>query len=364
MRRVLERRLPHVRALAGTAEAIPLADGVRRRGVRRRGVPLVRPAARASAEIARVLRPGGGLVAAVEQARLGRASQWIDELEAIVASATTGTSRAFRAASPWREALDADGRFEPLARRGGDATSRHRPRGADRQDRLVQLHRRPARRPPGGRARGVPRGARAPRRRHGHADVQDADHDHAADRWLSCARPPPARCSARSPRRPPTDVRAAVDAAAVIQPLWAAVPAGRASALPAARGAGGAGRHRQARRAAGARDRATAHRGAAGRAAADGQPPWTRWSRTARRRSPTAGWAARPRCGPGAAPCSCRPRSGSSACARAAPRRGPSRCWRRRRRCWPATPSCSCRPRRSPRSGSRPRSSARACRET
>ena len=47
-------------ALAGTAERIPLADGAVDARVRRRGLPLVRPVP-AVAEIARVLRPGGGV---------------------------------------------------------------------------------------------------------------------------------------------------------------------------------------------------------------------------------------------------------------------------------------------------------------
>ena len=79
MRRVLEARLPGVRALAGTAEAIPLADG---------SVDAVFVAEafhwfdldRAPAEIARVLRPGGGLAVHVELAaddgERGSTSSW------------------------------------------------------------------------------------------------------------------------------------------------------------------------------------------------------------------------------------------------------------------------------------------------
>ena len=60
MRAELERAVPGVEALAGTAEAIPLAGRQRRRRHLRAGVPLV-PPDEAVREIRRVLRPGGGL---------------------------------------------------------------------------------------------------------------------------------------------------------------------------------------------------------------------------------------------------------------------------------------------------------------
>jgi ubiquinone/menaquinone biosynthesis C-methylase UbiE len=113
MRRVLEARLPGVRALAGTAEAIPLADG---------SVDAVFVAeafhwfdlGRAPAEIARVLRPGGGLAVMWNLAR-DDGEPWFDELVALVVEyRTEGSGGTRRDTVPWREALEAEPRFGPL----------------------------------------------------------------------------------------------------------------------------------------------------------------------------------------------------------------------------------------------------------
>jgi SAM-dependent methyltransferase len=113
MRRVLEQRLPHVRALAGTAEAIPLGDA---------SVDAVFVAEafhwfdlpRATAEIARVLRPGGGLVL-MWNAAADDGEPWFDDLVKVIREHALERSGAnLRATVPWREAIEADGRFGPL----------------------------------------------------------------------------------------------------------------------------------------------------------------------------------------------------------------------------------------------------------
>jgi SAM-dependent methyltransferase len=115
MRRQLEQHLPRVRVLTGTAEAIPLADG---------GVDAVFVAEafhwfdlpRAVPEIARVLRPGGGLAVLWNRPQWD-AFAWFDELWAVLRvhrEAVTTTSSPDYERAPWREALDADSRFEPL----------------------------------------------------------------------------------------------------------------------------------------------------------------------------------------------------------------------------------------------------------
>jgi ubiquinone/menaquinone biosynthesis C-methylase UbiE len=113
MRRVLEARLPSVRSLAGTAEAIPLPDA---------SVDAVFVAEafhwfdveRAVAEIARVLRPGGGVVA-MWNVSDGDDPAWMTEvIEVVVARKREGTGELRRDTVPWREALEADPRFGPL----------------------------------------------------------------------------------------------------------------------------------------------------------------------------------------------------------------------------------------------------------
>jgi SAM-dependent methyltransferase len=109
MRRQLEERLPHVRVLAGTAEAIPLDDGA---------VDAVFVAEafhwfdlpRAIPEIARVLRPGGGL--AVLWNRPAWELAWFDDLWAILGDHRNAGRDHER--GPWRDALAADGRFTAL----------------------------------------------------------------------------------------------------------------------------------------------------------------------------------------------------------------------------------------------------------
>lgn len=110
MRRVLEARLPQVRTLAGTAEAIPLADGA---------VDAVFVAEafhwfdlpRAAADIARVLRPGG-VLAVLWNVPAWEGLAWTEELDSVVRGYRGGPLGRERA--PWRQALDAERRLGPL----------------------------------------------------------------------------------------------------------------------------------------------------------------------------------------------------------------------------------------------------------
>ena len=113
MRRVLEARLPAVRVLAGTAEAIPLPDA---------SVDAVFVAEafhwfdveRAADEIARVLRPGGGL-AVMWNLSDGDDPAWITEvIEVVRERRVEGSGERRHDTVPWREALEADPRFGPL----------------------------------------------------------------------------------------------------------------------------------------------------------------------------------------------------------------------------------------------------------
>jgi SAM-dependent methyltransferase len=112
MRRVLS-RLAGVRVLDGTAEAIPLPDA---------SVDAVFVAeafhwfdlARAPAEIARVLRPGGGL-AVLWNVSGDDGEPWFDELVALVTEHRLEESgRTGRDSVPWREALEAEPLLGPL----------------------------------------------------------------------------------------------------------------------------------------------------------------------------------------------------------------------------------------------------------
>jgi SAM-dependent methyltransferase len=109
MRAVLGRRVPAARVLSGTAEAIPLPDA---------SVDAVFVAEafhwfdleRAPAEIARVLRPGGGL--AILWNRPGATVEWVDAVyETLKAHRREHTRMPHQI--PWRESLEAV--FGPLA---------------------------------------------------------------------------------------------------------------------------------------------------------------------------------------------------------------------------------------------------------
>jgi SAM-dependent methyltransferase len=113
MRRVLEHRVPQARALAGTAEAIPLPDA---------SVDAVFVAEalhwfdlpRALDEIARVLRPGGTLIV-MWNTTDDDEQPWFDDLGAALREHALKESGAtLRENLPWRETIEADARFGPL----------------------------------------------------------------------------------------------------------------------------------------------------------------------------------------------------------------------------------------------------------
>jgi SAM-dependent methyltransferase len=113
MRRVLEERLPQVRALAGTAEAIPLPDASVDAVFVAEAFHWFDPP-RALPEIARVLRPGGGFVV-MWNASDDDDEPWIKDLFPVVREHALEKSGAtLRENMPWREAIEADGHFGPL----------------------------------------------------------------------------------------------------------------------------------------------------------------------------------------------------------------------------------------------------------
>jgi ubiquinone/menaquinone biosynthesis C-methylase UbiE len=109
MRRVLERVVPGARVLAGTAEAIPVEDGA---------VDAVTVAQafhwfdanRAVAEIARVLRPGGGL--GLIWNTFDTSVPWVDALRRLVEVHRHGEPQYGHAR--WRDAFQTTRHFEPL----------------------------------------------------------------------------------------------------------------------------------------------------------------------------------------------------------------------------------------------------------
>jgi SAM-dependent methyltransferase len=113
MRLVLERRLPQVRALAGTAEAIPLPDGAVDAVFVAEAFHWFDPRG-ALAEVARVLRRGGNL-ALMRNTSGDEGVDWFDALHAIVQEhRVESATPPGRERVPWREALEADSRFGPL----------------------------------------------------------------------------------------------------------------------------------------------------------------------------------------------------------------------------------------------------------
>ncbi len=112
MRRVLASRLPAVRVVAGTAEAIPLPDASV-------DAAFVAEAfhwfdlERATGELSRVVRPGGGLAVLWNHAQW-EDQPWHDEVIALLEPHHQAVGGSRRANVPWREALEASGWFGPL----------------------------------------------------------------------------------------------------------------------------------------------------------------------------------------------------------------------------------------------------------
>ena len=119
MRRVLSTRLPEVRALAGTAEAIPLPDASV-------DAAFVGEAfhwfdlERAVGELARVLRAGGGL-ALLWNHVLWERIPWHDAVHALLEPHHRAVGGSRRENVPWREALERRAEFGPLT----DETAEH-----------------------------------------------------------------------------------------------------------------------------------------------------------------------------------------------------------------------------------------------
>jgi SAM-dependent methyltransferase len=113
MREVLRERLPHVRTMSGTAEAIPLPDGSADAVFVAEAFHWFDPPV-AAAEIARVLKPGGGL-AVMWNTPGWEELDWFSELVETVMEHRLGEVTNHRDTVPWREALEAEPRFGPLS---------------------------------------------------------------------------------------------------------------------------------------------------------------------------------------------------------------------------------------------------------
>ena len=109
MRSVLARELPHVNVMAGTAEEIPLPDGFVDVVAVGQAFHWFDPA-KAPVEIARVLKPGGGLVA-IWNTRDNRVD-WMAAIREMIDEARGDVPR--HSDDRWRRGIEASGLFEPL----------------------------------------------------------------------------------------------------------------------------------------------------------------------------------------------------------------------------------------------------------
>jgi len=132
MRDVLRERLPHVRAMSGTAEAIPLPDGSVDAVFVAEAFHWFDPPA-AAAEIARVVKPGGGL-AVLWNTVAWEDVGWMRELHDTLVEHRLHDPPKGREKVPWREALEAEPRLGPL--HDEEATHEH---VTDRESELAHI---------------------------------------------------------------------------------------------------------------------------------------------------------------------------------------------------------------------------------
>jgi ubiquinone/menaquinone biosynthesis C-methylase UbiE len=113
MRGELQRQVPEAEARDGTAEAIPLEDATVDAVFVAQAFHWFR-AERALSEIARVLRPGGGLAIVWNQARWKDAGlPWIERLRELVEPRRVAAGPFPAGENRWKEVLENDPRFSP-----------------------------------------------------------------------------------------------------------------------------------------------------------------------------------------------------------------------------------------------------------
>jgi SAM-dependent methyltransferase len=132
MRAVLREQLPHVRAMNGTAEEIPVPDHSVDAAFVAEAFHWFDPAA-AAAEIARVVKPGGGL-AVLWNELVWQEIDWLQELHDALTEHRLHDPPRGREKTPWREALEAEPGLGPL--HDEEATHEHT---LDREGQLAQI---------------------------------------------------------------------------------------------------------------------------------------------------------------------------------------------------------------------------------
>jgi SAM-dependent methyltransferase len=113
MRAVLARNIGSERALAGSAEALPLGDGSVDGAVCSDAWHWF-DGARAADELHRVVRPGGGVVVCILKLDEGHRPPWADDTEAVMKPLWEAVYHPFRDGSRRPTGLDGHSGFEPL----------------------------------------------------------------------------------------------------------------------------------------------------------------------------------------------------------------------------------------------------------